>query len=127
MSFLFCCSLYLFGTECSQIFIPFGRVKRQPAVGDLLKGKKRLVKNVMHLFPLIEVIEIVRLPFLLPDMSRLSSPKQRLRHGKRLALLSLLNLTLKLCILSFVLSTAALSHPPPFRSSPTVRLLECLL
>ena len=29
-SFLCCCSLYLFGTECGQIFHSFGRIKRHP-------------------------------------------------------------------------------------------------
>ena len=54
---------------------------------------KRLVKVVRLLFLLIEMMKIVRLTSLLPDMTRLSSPRPKLRHGRRLALLSLLNLT----------------------------------
>ena len=49
------------------------------------------VKDEMLLLPLIEMIKIDRLTSLLPDKSRLSSPKTRLRHGRRLTLLSHLN------------------------------------
>ena len=55
-------------------------------------------------------MKIVWLTSLLRDIPRLSSPKARLRHGWRRAHLSLLNLTLNLCILSFALSLALLSH-----------------
>ena len=50
---------------------------------------------------------------LLPDMSRLSSPKTRLRHGRRHARLSLLNQTPNLWILSFILSLALPPHLSP--------------
>ena len=52
--------------------------------GCLLKW---LVKDVTFLLPLVEVMKIIRLTSLLPNMLHLSSP--RLRHGRRLALLSL--------------------------------------
>ena len=54
---------------------------------------------------------IVRLTALL-DMPRLTSAKPRLRHDRRHAHPSLLNLTLNLCILSFVLWLAL--HPLNF-------------
>ena len=85
--------------------------------GGPLKWKKQLVKDVRLLLPLTEVMKIVRLTFPLPDMPRLSSPRPRLRHDRRLALLSHLNLILILCTLSFVLSLALL---PPLLSFPTV-------
>ena len=59
---------------------------------------------------------------LFPDMSHLTSPNPRLRYGRRLAHLSFQNLFLNLCILSFVLSLALLSHFPPLLTSPTVPL-----
>ena len=43
--------------------------------------------------PLIEAMKIVRLTYLLPDMPHLSLPQPRLRHGRRLAHLFLLHLT----------------------------------
>ena len=45
-------------------------------------------EDVKLLMPLIEVMKIVRLTSLLPDMPRLSSPRPRLRHGCQLAHLS---------------------------------------
>ena len=52
-------------------------------------------------------------------MHRLSSPRPKLRDGRRLALLSHLNLILNLCTLSFVLSLALL---PPLLIFPNVPL-----
>ena len=45
-------------------------------------------------------MKIVKLTSPLPDVLRLSSPRLRLRHGRRLALLSCPNLILNLCTLS---------------------------
>ena len=86
--------------------------------GDPLKWKKQLVKEVRILLPLTEVIKIVRLTSPLHGMPRQSSPRPRLRHGRRLALLSHLNL----CILSFVRSLALRSHLPTLLTSPTIPL-----
>ena len=71
------------------------------------------MKDARLLLSLTEVIKIVRLASLLSDVLCLSSPKLRLRHGKQLAHLSLLNMTLNLCILSFVLSQVLLLRLPP--------------
>ena len=53
-----------------------------------LKWKMRLVKDVRLSLPLTEVIITVKLTSPLPDVLRLSLPRPRLRHGRRLALLS---------------------------------------
>ena len=53
------------------------------------------------------------------DVPRQSSPRPRLRNGRRLALFFHLNLTLNLCTLFFTLSLARL---PPLLTSPTVPL-----
>ena len=81
--------------------------------GDQLKWNKRLVKDVRLSLQLTEVMKIVRLTSPLPDVLRLSSPRPKLRHGRRLALLSYPNLTLNLCTFSFVLLLALLPHLPP--------------
>ena len=85
--------------------------------GDPLKWKKRLVKDVRLLLQLTEAMKIVRLTSLLADMPRLSSPRPRLRDGRRLSHPSRLNLTLNLCSLSFVLSLALLLRFPSLLSS----------
>ena len=69
------------------------------------------------LLPLMEVMKIVRLTSLLPDILRLSSPNPKLRYDKRLA-----HFSLNLCIFSFVLSLALLFHLSPLFASPTVSL-----
>ena len=91
--------------------------------GGLLRWKMRLVKDARLLLPLTEVMKIARLTSSLPDAHRLSSPRPRLRHGRRLALLSRPNLTLNLYTLFFALSLALLPHLPPLLTSPTVSLL----
>ena len=68
------------------------------------------MRDVKLSLPLIEVMKFVRLTSSLPDMPHLSSPKPRLRHGRRLACLSLQNLTLNPCTLSFILSLALLHY-----------------
>ena len=56
----------------------------------------------------------------LPDLLRLLSPRPRLRHGRRLALLFRPNLTLNLYTLFFALLLAPLPHFLPLLTSPTV-------
>ena len=85
--------------------------------GGLLKWKKRVVEALRLLLSLIEAIKIDRLTSPLPDMPHLSSPKPRLKHGRRHDEISLSNL----CILSFVLSLAFL-HLPLFLTFPTALL-----
>ena len=75
--------------------------------------KKQLVKDVTFLLPLIEVMKIVRLKFLLPNLSRLSSP--RLRHGRRLALFSHLNF-----VHSVICSVAGCSSSSSLLISPGI-------
>ena len=65
-------------------------------------------------------MKIVRLTSPLPDVHCLSSPRQKLRHGRKHALLSRPDLTLNLCTLSFVLYLALLPHLPPLLFFPTV-------
>ena len=70
--------------------------------GGLLRWKVRLVKDARLLLPLTEVMKIARLTSLLLDAPRQSLPRPRLRHGRRLALLSHLGLIL-ICTLSSLL------------------------
>ena len=79
----------------------------------------QLVKDARLLLPLTEVMKIARLTSLLLDAPHQSLP--RLRHGRRLALLFHLNLTLNLCTLFFVLSLALL--PPNFANCSSLRKL----
>ena len=67
-------------------------------------------------------MKTARLTSPLTDVLRLSSPRQRLRHGKRLALLSRLNLTPNLRTLSFAQLLALFPHLPPLLTFPTVLL-----
>ena len=83
--------------------------------GGLLRQKKRLVKDARLSLPLSEVMKIARLTSLLLDAPRQSSPRPRLRHGRRLALLFYLGLTLNLCTLFFAILLALL---PPLPTSP---------
>ena len=90
--------------------------------GGLLKWKERLEKDARLSLPLIEAMKIARLTFLVPVALRLSSPKPRLRHGRRLALFFRPNLTLNLCTFSFALLLPPLSHLPSLLTFPAVRL-----
>ena len=90
--------------------------------GGLLRWKVRLVKDARLLLPLTEVMKIARLTLLLLDAPRQSSPRPRLRHGRQLALLSHLNLTLNLCTLFFAISLALLPRLPLLLTSPTALL-----
>ena len=67
-------------------------------------------------------MKIARLTSLLLDAPRQSSPRSRLRHGSRLALLIHLNLTPNLCTLFFAISLALLPRLPPLLTSPTALL-----
>ena len=55
--------------------------------GGLQRWNKRLAKDARSLLPLTEVIEIARLTSPLLDAPRQSSPRPRLMHDRRLALL----------------------------------------
>ena len=72
----------------------------------------RLVKDARLSLPLTEVMKIARLTSPLLDAPRQSSPTPRLRHGRRLALLLHLNLTLNLYTLFFALSLALFPRLP---------------
>ena len=87
--------------------------------GGLLKWKVRLVKDARLLLLLTEVMKIARLTSLLLDAPRQSLPKPRLRHGRRLALLFHLNLTLDLYTLLRSIAGSSSSSPNfPNYSSP---------
>ena len=81
--------------------------------GGLLRGKKQLVKDARLSLPLTEVMKIARLTSPLLDAPRQSLPWPRLRHGRRLALLFHLGLTLNLCTLFFALLLALVPCLPP--------------
>ena len=93
-----------------------------PKPGGLLKWKKRLVKDARPSLSLTEAMKIARLTSPLLDAPRQSSPRPRLGHGRRLALLSHLDLTLNLCTLFFALSLALLPCLFLLLTSPTVLL-----
>ena len=91
-------------------------------LGGLLRWKVHLVKDARLLLPLTEVTKITRLTSLLLDVLCQSLPRPRLRHGRRLALLFHLNLTLNLCTLFFAILLALLPRLPPILDPPTVLL-----
>ena len=64
--------------------------------GGLLRWKGRLVKDARLSLPLTEVMKIAKLSSPLLDAARQSSPRPKLRHGRRLALLFHPNSTQKL-------------------------------
>ena len=78
----------------------------------------RLVKYARLSMPLTEVMKIARLTSPLLDAPRQSSPRPRLRYGRRLVLLFHLNL----CTLFFALSLALLPPLPLLLTSPTALL-----
>ena len=94
----------------------FTQIKRNDSKG------KRFVKDAMLSLPLTDIIKIARLTSPPLGMPRLSSPRPKLRHGKRLALLFHPSLTLNLFSLFFALSLALLPHLPPLLTSPTLPL-----
>ena len=119
VSFLCCCTLCFSDTECNQIFHSF-RPRQTPTSslpGGLLKWKKRLVNDVRLLLPIKEVMKIVELTSLLPNMLLLLPPRPRLRRDKGLALLSFV---LLLVLFPPLLTSPTVSLPESrFRSSPT--------
>ena len=82
--------------------------------GGLLRWKKRLVKDARLLLPLTEVMKIARLTSPPLDAPRQSLPRPRLRHGRRLALLFHLGLTLNL----YTLLCSIAGSPSSSSSSP---------
>ena len=90
--------------------------------GGLLRWKVRLVKDARLLLPLTEVMKIARFTSSLLNAPRQSLPRPRLRHGRRLALLFHLNLTLDLYTLFSALSLALLPRLPPLLTFQTVLL-----
>ena len=88
--------------------------------GHLLRWKVRLVKDVGLSLQLTEMMKIARLTSPLLDAFRQSSPRPRLRHGKRLALLCHPNQTPKLYTLFSALSLALLLRHPPLLTSLNV-------
>ena len=73
----------------------------------------QLLKDTRLSLLLTEVMKIARLTSSLLDAPRQSSPRPRLKHGRRLALLFHPNQTQKLCTLFFALSLALLPSLPP--------------
>ena len=88
----------------------------------LLRWKVRLVKEARLLLPLTEVMKTDKLTSPLLDAPRQSSPRPRWWHGRRLARLFHLNLTLNLYTLFFALSLAHLPCLLPLLISPAVLL-----
>ena len=86
--------------------------------GGLLRWKKRLVKDARLSLPLTEVMKIARLTSPLLDAPCQSLPRPRQRHGRLLALLFYIGLTLNLYTLSCALSLAHLPHLPRLLTSP---------
>ena len=86
--------------------------------GGLLRWKKWLVKDTRLLLPLTEVMKIAKLTSPLLDAPCQQLPRPRLRHGRRLALLSHLGLTLTLYTLFFALSLALLPRLLPLLTFP---------
>ena len=67
--------------------IPFGYIKRHPKAWWSTEVEGAVSEDAWLWLLLTEVIKITRLTSLLPDAPRQSSPRPRLRHGRRLALL----------------------------------------
>ena len=76
--------------------------------GGLLRWKVQLVKDAKLSLPLTEVMKIARLISPLLNAPCQSSPRPRLRHGRRLALFFLPNQTRKSYTLFFALSLTLL-------------------
>ena len=91
--------------------------------GGPLKWKVRLVKDARLSLPLTEVMKIARLTSPLLDVPRQSSPKPRLRHGRRLALHFHPNQTRKLYTLlrSIAGSSSSSSSSPNFPNCSSPR------
>ena len=92
--------------------------------GGLLRWNKQLVKDARLSLPLTEVMKIDRPTSPLLDAPCQSSPRPRLRHGRRLAVLFHPNLTLNLYTLFFVLSLALPPRLSPLLTSPNYSFLR---
>ena len=90
--------------------------------GGLLRWKVQLVKDARLLLPLTEVMKIARLTSPLFDTPRQSSPRLRLRRGRRLALFFHPNQTQNLYTLFFALSVAFLPRLLSLLAFPTALL-----
>ena len=106
--------------------IHFSRIKHQPKAWWSPEVEEAISERRKALLPLTQVTKIVRLTSSLPDTPCLSSSRPRLRHSRRLALPSHLNLTLNFTLF-FVLSLALLPHFTPLLNFPTVPLPGSLL
>ena len=104
--------------NASKSSIPFSRVKRphktwwSAEVESAVSGKRMA-------FAAADVMKIVMLTSPLLDVPRQSSPRPRLKHGRRLALLFHSNQTLNLYTLFFAISLALL--PPNFPNCSSLR------
>ena len=107
--------------NAAKVSIPFGRIKRyskawsaevESAVSERHKAFAATHRSDEDRQAYISVL----------DVPRQSSPRPRLRHGRRLALLFHLGLTLNLCSLFFAISLALLPRLLPLLTSPTALL-----
>ena len=98
--------------------IPFSRIKR-PHKTWWSAEVKSAVSGKRMAFAAADVMKIVMLTSPLLDVPRQSSPRPRLKHGRRLALLFHSNQTLNLYTLFFALSLALL--PPNFPNCSSLR------
>ena len=110
------------GLNAAKSSIPFGHIKRPSKAWWSAEVEQAIGESARLLLPLTEVMKIARLTSPLLDAPRQSSPRPRLRHGRRLALLFHLNLTLNLYTLFSILSLAFLPRLPPLLTFPTVFL-----
>ena len=104
--------------------IPFGRIKRPPKAWWSAKVEDP-VSERRKTFTDAHRSDEYRQPYISASRRALMSlPRPRLRHGRRLALLSRPNQTLNLYTFSFALLLALLPHLPPLLTSLTVPLLK---
>ena len=99
--------------------IPFGRIKRPPKAWWSAEVEEA-VSERRKAFAAAHRSDEDRSPPL--DVPRQSSPRPKRRHGRRLALLSHLSLTLNLYTLFFALLLALFPRLPPLLTSLTVFL-----
>ena len=104
--------------NAAKSFIPFGRIKRHSKARWFVEVEEAVSERRKD-FSAAHRSNEDRQAFPFPDVLRLSLPRPRIRHGRRLALLSRPNQALNLCTLSFVLSLALF---PPLLTCPTVPL-----
>ena len=122
-SFICYCSLYFSSTERGQIFHFFGRIKRPSKAWWSAEVEEAVSERHKAFAAAHRSDEDRRLTSPLLDAPRQSSPRPRLRHDSRLALLFHLYLTLNLYTLFFAISLALLPRLLSLLTSPTVLLL----